>query len=157
MIYEPGSATCNFGQIKFIKGPYFQYVQCKAPQLIQHDDPWEKHWFLWRKLVEGWGIIIAAVGSRMSSSTRQSSSQSSSQLTEIDSRMFGLEEVTFLSPNNTALLAHQGSTVTLSCRLTKSPNFGMVSNDSQWMMKFSWGLRRVRATSLLRQIAVFDG
>ena len=73
----------------------------------------------------------------MSSSTRQSSSQSSSQLTEIDSRMFGLEKVTFLSPNNTALLAHQGSTVTLSCRLTKSPNFGMVSNDSQWMMKFS--------------------
>ena len=31
-------------------------------------------------------------------------------------------------PNNTELLAHQGSTVKLSCHLTKSANFGMVSN-----------------------------
>ena len=52
--------------------------------------------------------------------------QARSELTEIDSRMFGTEDVTFLTGNNSVLLAHQGSTVTLSCRLTKTPNFGMV-------------------------------
>lgn len=46
--------------------------------------------------------------------------------TEIGSELFG-QDVIFLSPNNTELLAHQGSSVTLSCRLTKSPNFGMVT------------------------------
>ena len=50
--------------------------------------------------------------------------------TEIGSELFG-QNVVFLSPNNTELLAHQGSSVTLSCRLTKSPNFGMVSNVLQ--------------------------
>ena len=42
--------------------------------------------------------------------------------------MFGSEDVTFLTGNNSVLLAHQGSTITLSCRLTKTPNFGMVNN-----------------------------
>lgn len=66
-----------------------------------------------------------------------SSRRARSELTEIDSRMFGLEDVTFLTPNNTALLAHQGSTVTLSCRLTKTPNFGMVRirNDFETFAK----------------------
>jgi len=35
--------------------------------------------------------------------------------------------VVFLSHNNTQILAHQGSSVTLSCRLTKPPNSGMVT------------------------------
>jgi len=37
------------------------------------------------------------------------------------------ESVVFLSPNNTQILAHVGSSVTLSCRLTKPPNSGMVT------------------------------
>ena len=61
----------------------------------------------------------------MSSSSRRARSE----LTEIDSRMFGIKDVTFLTPNNTAQLAHTGSTVTLSCRLTKTPNFGMVRHS----------------------------
>ena len=51
--------------------------------------------------------------------------------TEIGSHLFGMQDMVFLSPNNTELLAHQGSTVTLSCKLTKSPNFGMVSSIKQ--------------------------
>ena len=47
--------------------------------------------------------------------------------TEIGSELFG-QDVIFLSQNNTELLAHQGLTGTLICRLTKSPNFGMVIN-----------------------------
>ena len=46
--------------------------------------------------------------------------------TEIGSELFG-QNVVFLSPNNTDILAHQGSTVTLSCRVDKNINFGMVS------------------------------
>ena len=46
--------------------------------------------------------------------------------TEIGSELFG-QNVVFLSPNNTEILAHQGSTVTLSCRVDKNINFGMVS------------------------------
>eukprot|EP00090_Calanus_glacialis_P009044 TRINITY_DN17375_c0_g1_i1.p1 TRINITY_DN17375_c0_g1~~TRINITY_DN17375_c0_g1_i1.p1 ORF type:complete len:318 (+),score=41.09 TRINITY_DN17375_c0_g1_i1:58-1011(+) len=37
------------------------------------------------------------------------------------------DSVVFLSNNNTQILAHQGSSVTLSCRLTKPPNSGMVT------------------------------
>jgi len=46
--------------------------------------------------------------------------------------MFGREGgVTFLSPNNSEILAHSGSTVTFSCRLTRSPSFGMVTWSRQ--------------------------
>ena len=48
------------------------------------------------------------------------------ELTELDSQILGREKVEFLSPNNTLILAHQGSAVTLSCRLNKTPYFGMV-------------------------------
>ena len=48
--------------------------------------------------------------------------------TEIGSELFG-QNVVFLSPNNTDILAHQGSTVTLSCRVDKNINFGMVSTN----------------------------
>ena len=48
------------------------------------------------------------------------------ELTELDSEILGRETVRFLSPNNTLILAHQGSAVTLSCRLNKTPYFGMV-------------------------------
>ena len=48
------------------------------------------------------------------------------ELTELDSKILGRETVRFLSPNNTLILAHQGSAVTLSCRLNKTPYFGMV-------------------------------
>ena len=48
------------------------------------------------------------------------------ELTELDSQILGRETVEFLSPNNTLILAHQGSAVTLSCRLNKTPYFGMV-------------------------------
>ena len=45
---------------------------------------------------------------------------------EIRSELFS-QDVVFLSQNNTDILAHKGSTVTLSCQILKSPNFGMVS------------------------------
>ena len=32
----------------------------------------------------------------------------------------------FLTTNNTMVMAHQGASVTLSCRITKPPNSGMV-------------------------------
>ena len=64
---------------------------------------------------------ILAAGTRVSR-------KAGPELTEIDSKIFGVDDVTFLTPNNTVILAHQGSTVTLSCRLTKTPNFGMVSH-----------------------------
>ena len=38
------------------------------------------------------------------------------------------DSVVFLSNNNTQILAHQGSSVTLSCKLTKPPNSGMVGH-----------------------------
>ena len=50
------------------------------------------------------------------------------ELTELDSQILGRETVRFISPNNTLILAHQGSAVTLSCRLNKTPYFGMVKS-----------------------------
>ena len=47
--------------------------------------------------------------------------------TVIESELFG-QNVVFLSPNNTELLAHQGSSVTLSCRI----DFGMVSTTQPY-------------------------
>ena len=90
----------------------------------------------------------------MSSSTRRARSE----LTEIDSRMFGLEDVTFLTPNNTALLAHQGSTVTLSCRLTKTPNFGMVRirNDFETLAKKLNSISKNPSSSGFSVLAIFN-
>ena len=43
------------------------------------------------------------------------------------SDLLGRSGVEFLSPNNSVVVAHAGSSAFLSCRLTKSPSFGMVS------------------------------
>ena len=51
-------------------------------------------------------------------------------MTEVDSGLLGRDTPpSFLSPNNTLILAHQGSAVTLSCRLNSTPYFGMVNNE----------------------------
>ena len=39
--------------------------------------------------------------------------------------------VTFLSPNNSRLLAHQGSEVRLQCQIDKPPNSAMVTTTTQ--------------------------
>ena len=58
------------------------------------------------------------------------------KLTELDSQILGQESSpSFLSPNNTVLLAHQGSAVTLSCRLNNTPYFGMVNNQNTENLK----------------------
>ena len=58
------------------------------------------------------------------------------KLTELDSQILGQESSpSFLSPNNTVLLAHQGSAVTLSCRLNNTPYFGMVNNEKTENLK----------------------
>ena len=41
--------------------------------------------------------------------------------------MFGQPGIVFLSANNSVVVAHKGSSASLSCRLTKGPSFGMVS------------------------------
>ena len=133
MIYGPGLSVPEFSnlqfrpEIKFIKGCIDINI-LNEKTLEQDDDK-----YLMTRARLGWCISVVAVGSNMSASSRRARSE----LTEIDSRMFGLEDVTFLTPNNTALLAHQGSTVTLSCRLTKTPNFGMVRirNDFETFAK----------------------
>ena len=43
------------------------------------------------------------------------------------SDMFGQPGIVFLSANNSVVVAHKGSSASLSCRLTKGPSFGMVS------------------------------
>ena len=49
------------------------------------------------------------------------------------SDLLGRSGVEFLSPNNSVVVAHAGSSAFLSCRLTKSPSFGMVSTKvDQW-------------------------
>ena len=52
------------------------------------------------------------------------------------SDLLGRSGVEFLSPNNSVVVAHAGSSAFLSCRLTKSPSFGMVSTKvDQWSDK----------------------
>ena len=119
MIYGPWLSAPEFSNLQFrpnkiYKGGYIDINILNEKTLEQNVDKY--------LMTQCWCIFVVAVGSNMSSSSRRARSE----LTEIDSRMFGIKDVTFLTPNNTAQLAHTGSTVTLSCRLTKTPNFGMV-------------------------------
>jgi len=91
-------------------------------------------------------VSVSGVGSS------KDGGQARSELTEIDSRMFGTEDVTFLTGNNSVLLAHQGSTVTLSCRLTKTPNFGMVT----WSRRLSLDDDSLQILSIGDQVHIND-
>ena len=45
--------------------------------------------------------------------------------------------VTFLSPNNPRLLAHQGSEVRLQCQIDKPPNSAMVTKNNNYKIDWS--------------------
>ena len=58
--------------------------------------------------------------------------QLSNSLAQLATRsdLLGESGMMFLSANNTVVVAHIGSTASLNCRLTKTPSFGMVSQNS---------------------------
>ena len=51
---------------------------------------------------------------------------------DLGSGVLAQTAVTFISPNNTRVLAHQGSRVHLPCRIEKPPNSAMVSTSMSY-------------------------
>ena len=71
--------------------------------------------------------------------------------------------VTFLSPNNSRLLAHQGSEVRLQCQIDKPPNSAMVTdnninnnNNNQYCLQVTWTRRLDTGERNLQLLSVGD-